>query len=62
MSTESAPKPSFTLNYFNRHGKVELCRLIFAAAGVEYRDNYIENLTDSGLDLISKSSQFGLKF
>jgi hypothetical protein len=41
-------KPKYSLNYFNRHGKAELCRLIFAAANVEYEDNYIENLTDSG--------------
>ena len=41
-------KSKYVLNYFNRHGKVELCRLIFAAAEKEYEDNFIENLTDSG--------------
>lgn len=44
----STSKATYTLNYFNRHGKVELCRLIFAAAQVSYEDNFIENLTDSG--------------
>jgi phosphosulfolactate synthase (CoM biosynthesis protein A) len=38
----------YSLNYFNRIGKVELCRLIFKAANVDYKDNYISNLTDSG--------------
>jgi hypothetical protein len=39
----------YVLNYFNRHGKVELCRLLFAVGNVEYQDNYIENYTDSGI-------------
>lgn len=39
----------YILNYFNKNGKAELCRLIFAAANVEYQDNFIENLTDSGM-------------
>lgn len=38
----------YVLNYFNKHGKVELCRLIMAAAKIDYEDNFIENLTDSG--------------
>ena len=38
----------FSLNYFNRVGKIEFCRLIFAAAGVQFEDNMIENLSDSG--------------
>ena len=39
----------YILNYFNKHGKVELCRLILAAAKIDYEDNFIENLTDSGI-------------
>lgn len=39
----------YVLNYFNKHGKVELCRLVMAAAKIDYEDNFIENLTDSGL-------------
>lgn len=38
----------YSLNYFNKHGKVELCRLVLAAAKIDYEDNFIENLTDSG--------------
>jgi len=38
----------YSLNYFNKYGKVELCRLIFAAGKVKYDDNFIENLSDSG--------------
>lgn len=38
----------FSLNYFNKVGKIELCRLIFAAAGVDYTDSYIEKTRDSG--------------
>jgi hypothetical protein len=38
----------YSLNYFNKYGKVELCRLIFAAAKIKYEDNFIENLSDSG--------------
>lgn len=38
----------YSLNYFNKVGKIELVRLIFAAANVDYEDNFIENLTDSG--------------
>ena len=39
----------FSLNYFNRIGKIELVKLIFAVGNVKYTDNYIENLTDSGI-------------
>ncbi len=38
----------FSLNYFNKVGKIELCRLIFAAAEVEYTDSFLENTRDSG--------------
>jgi len=37
----------YSLTDFNRYGKVELARLIFATADVDYKDNFIENLTDS---------------
>jgi len=50
---EKMSSPKYSLNYFNKVGKVELCRLIFAASGVPYTDNCIENLTDSDF-------QFGL--
>jgi len=33
----------YTLNYFNGRGRAEISRLIFAAAGVEFTDNRIED-------------------
>ena len=33
----------YTLNYFNGRGRAEIIRLIFAAAGVEFTDNRIED-------------------
>ena len=45
MSTTS----KYSLNDFNRHGKIDLCRLIFAWANVEFEDKCAENLTDSGI-------------
>lgn len=45
---EKSLNKEYLLNYFNKHGKIELCRLIFAAADKKYTDNSIENLTDSG--------------
>nr|QVK45616.1 glutathione S transferase [Brachionus paranguensis] len=41
----------YVLNYFNRHGKVELCRLIFHCVDAKYEDNFIENYTDSDTSL-----------
>ena len=38
---------TYSLKYFNKIGKIELCRLMFAAANVPYEDNYIEKLTDT---------------
>ena len=41
---------AFSLNYFNRVGKIELCRLIFAAAGVDFTDNCnVEKSSDSDI-------------
>lgn len=34
--------PKYKLTYFNGMGRAELCRLIFAEAGVEYTDNRVE--------------------
>nr|P27010.1 RecName: Full=S-crystallin 2; AltName: Full=OL2 [Enteroctopus dofleini]AAA29387.1 S2-crystallin [Enteroctopus dofleini] len=34
--------PSYTLNYFNHRGRAEICRMLFAAAGVQYNDRRIE--------------------
>ena len=48
QSETSQHPEKYVLNYFNRHGKIELCRLIFAAANIPYKDNYSKNLTDSG--------------
>ena len=52
---------TFSLNYFNREGKVELIRLIFAAANVQYKENLVENLTDSGIFLYSWPKKIRLK-
>ena len=41
----------YSLNYFNRVGKVELCRLIFAAADIPYDDNFIEKITDKDVQI-----------
>jgi glutathione S-transferase len=38
---------SYSLKYFNREGKIELARLIFAAANTKYTEMCVENLTDS---------------
>lgn len=32
---------SYTLNYFNGRGRAEITRLIFAAAGAEFKDNRV---------------------
>jgi len=40
-------KCNYVLNYFNKVGKVNLCKLIFAAANVNFKDNFVEDLTDS---------------
>jgi len=37
----------FSLGYFNRLGKVELIRLIFAAGDTNYRSLFVDNVTDS---------------
>jgi glutathione S-transferase len=42
---------NYSLNYFNKVGKIELVRLMFAAADVQYTDNFIEKLTDKDLQL-----------
>lgn len=34
--------PSYTLYYFNGRGRAEICRLMFAAAGVPYNDKRID--------------------
>ena len=44
-------KSKYSLNYFNRNGKVQLLRLIFAAANVEFDDNYVQNQTDADNEL-----------
>nr|UOU03298.1 glutathione S-transferase sigma 9 [Brachionus rubens] len=49
--TETSSERKFVLNYFNKHGKVELSRLIFQCADVKYEDNFIENYTDSDTSL-----------
>ncbi len=36
----------YSLNYFNKVGRIELVRLIFAVAKIPYTDNFIEKLTD----------------
>lgn len=41
----------YTLNYFNKVGKIELVRLMFAIADVPYEDNCIEKLTDTDQQL-----------
>uniref|UniRef100_A0A0L8HM98 Uncharacterized protein n=1 Tax=Octopus bimaculoides TaxID=37653 RepID=A0A0L8HM98_OCTBM len=35
--------PSYTLYYFNHRGRAEICRMLFAAAGVQYNDRRIES-------------------
>ncbi|GAB1598758.1 S-crystallin 3 [Argonauta hians] len=35
--------PSYTLHYFNYRGRAEICRMLFAAAGVQYNDRRIES-------------------
>nr|P27009.1 RecName: Full=S-crystallin 1; AltName: Full=OL1 [Enteroctopus dofleini]AAA29386.1 S1-crystallin [Enteroctopus dofleini] len=34
--------PSYTLNYFNHRGRAEICRMLFAAAGVQYNDRRVD--------------------
>ncbi|XP_029636684.1 S-crystallin 3-like [Octopus sinensis] len=34
--------PNYTLHYFNHRGRAEVCRMLFAAAGVKYNDRRIE--------------------
>ncbi|XP_029636623.1 S-crystallin 3 [Octopus sinensis] len=34
--------PSYTLHYFNHRGRAEICRMLFAAAGVQYNDRRID--------------------
>lgn len=47
QQTTMKQRSKYCLKYFNRTGKVELCRLLFAVANVEYDDSSIENLTDA---------------
>ncbi|GAB1598749.1 S-crystallin 4 [Argonauta hians] len=35
--------PSYTLHYFNHRGRAEICRMLFAAGGVQYNDRRIES-------------------
>ncbi|XP_014771122.1 S-crystallin 2 [Octopus bimaculoides] len=35
--------PSYTLHYFNHRGRAEICRMLFAAAGIQYNDRRIES-------------------
>uniref|UniRef100_A0A0L8HMJ8 GST N-terminal domain-containing protein n=1 Tax=Octopus bimaculoides TaxID=37653 RepID=A0A0L8HMJ8_OCTBM len=41
--------PSYTLHYFNHRGRAEICRMLFAAAGVQYNDRRIEYSEWDGL-------------
>eukprot|EP00106_Octopus_bimaculoides_P016005 XP_014783447.1 PREDICTED: S-crystallin 2-like [Octopus bimaculoides] len=41
--------PSYTLHYFNHRGRAEICRMLFAAAGVQYNDRRIESSEWSGM-------------
>nr|P27014.1 RecName: Full=S-crystallin 2 [Octopus vulgaris]CAA46512.1 glutathione S-transferase [Octopus vulgaris] len=34
--------PSYTLHYFNHRGRAEICRMLFAAAGVQYNDRRVD--------------------
>lgn len=34
--------PKYTLYYFNGRGRAEICRMMFAAAGVQYTDKRFE--------------------
>lgn len=34
--------PSYTLYYFNGRGRAEICRMLFAAASIQYNDKRIE--------------------
>lgn len=34
--------PNYTLYYFNGRGRAEICRMMFAAAGVKYTDKRFE--------------------
>ena len=42
-------KKLYSLNYFNKVGKINLIHLIFAACDVPYKENQIEKLTDIGI-------------
>ena len=44
-------KSKYSLKYFNRNGRVQLLRLIFAAANVEFEDNFVQNQTDADNEL-----------
>ncbi|CAI9723163.1 Full=S-crystallin 3-like [Octopus vulgaris] len=41
--------PSYTLHYFNHRGRAEICRMLFAAAGVQYNDRRIDSSEWSGM-------------
>ena len=34
--------PNYTLYYFNGRGRAEICRMMFAAAGIKYTDKRFE--------------------
>jgi len=58
---ETSESMSYKLTYFNGRGRAELCRLIFAQAGVQYEDVRIER--GQWLELKpSESSCFTLLF
>ena len=55
-NTESKAKDKvYSVNYFNRVGKIEFCRLIFAAANTKFADNMVDNLSDSGKETTDNS-------
>lgn len=53
MSAPATQNKSYTLCYFNKYGKSELCKLILEYSQAKFTDNFIQNLTDS-------DTQFGV--
>lgn len=49
LKSAMSEKKLYSLNYFNKVGKINLIHLIFAACDVPYEENRIEKLTDSGI-------------
>ena len=42
IARTSSIMPTYKLTYFNARGRAEVCRLLFAEAGVDYEDVRIE--------------------